>query len=319
LITAPDTAHLHRDSFRHEALFYSGDDEFVERCGGFIREALAADEAILVAVAAPKIDRLREALGDQADAVQFADMNEIGVNPARIIPVWQEFACTHAGGSHAARGIGEPISPARGADELIECQRHESLINLAFGPGPAWWLVCPYDTSALEPSVIEEARRSHPVVSDARGATRSADYPGVEQLGSPFAGRLPEPNAEPRELSFDVYGLRSVRQLTRDLATGFGLAGSRTTDLVLAVNEIATNSICHGGGSGRLRIWGDAGELVCQVEDQGHIDRPLAGRIAPEPGQTNGHGLWLANHLCDLVEVRSSPAGTVVRMHMRLP
>ena len=31
----------------------------------------------------------------------------------------------------------------------------------------------------------------------------------------------------------------------------------------------------------------------------------------------NGRGMWLANQLCDLVQLRSSPEGTVVRMHMQ--
>ena len=34
-------------------------------------------------------------------------------------------------------------------------------------------------------------------------------------------------------------------------------------------------------------------------------------------GQPGGYGLWLANQLCDLVQIRSLPAGTAVRLHMR--
>ncbi|MGZ4431019.1 MAG: anti-sigma factor RsbA family regulatory protein [Gaiellales bacterium] len=317
--TAPHHGHPHRDAFRHEALFYSGEEEFVERCASFIRAALAAEEAILVAVAAPKIDLLRQALDEEAGEVQFADMGEIGVNPARIIPVWQEFASRHAGGGRSARGIGEPISPARRSDELVECQRHESLINLAFGSGPGWWLACPYDTSALEPDVIEEACRSHPVVSNTDGARESADYPGADRMTGPFAGRLPDPRETPKELSFDAGSLRRVREFTRDLAAGFGLAELRGADLVLAVNEIATNSVRHGGGGGVLRVWSEGDALLCEVQDRGYIEKPLAGRLTPAPGQTNGHGIWLTNHLCDLVQVRSTPGETVVRMQMRLP
>jgi anti-sigma regulatory factor (Ser/Thr protein kinase) len=38
----------------------------------------------------------------------------------------------------------------------------------------------------------------------------------------------------------------------------------------------------------------------------------------PEPGQLGGRGLWLANQLCDLVQIRCSPAGATVRLRMRL-
>jgi hypothetical protein len=40
--------------------------------------------------------------------------------------------------------------------------------------------------------------------------------------------------------------------------------------------------------------------------------------MIPADGQPYGRGLWIANQLCDLVQIRSSAAGTVVRMQMRL-
>ena len=72
----------------------------------------------------------------------------------------------------------------------------------------------------------------------------------------------------------------------------------------------------HGGGHGTLRLWSDGGWLVCEVSDPGHIRQPLVGRIRPASGQLSGRGIWLANQLCDLVQIRSSVAGTTVRMHM---
>ncbi|HEY1450507.1 MAG TPA: ATP-binding protein, partial [Solirubrobacteraceae bacterium] len=88
-------------------------------------------------------------------------------------------------------------------------------------------------------------------------------------------------------------------------------------DFVLAVNELATNSVQHGGGGGMLRVWQEPGALVCDVRDRGFIEDPLAGRRRPPIDQYGGRGLWLVNRLCDLVQIRSSPSGTVVRVHMR--
>lgn len=306
-------AHDHPVSFRHEALFYAGSSQFVDRCGAFIRAGIAAEQAMLVAVAAPKIAWLREALGGDAELVQFADMDVIGSNPARIIPIWQQFVDSRAG--RGARGIGEPISTRRDPDELTECQRHEALINVAFGSGPGWWLACPYDTSALHPDVIEEARRSHPVISDGNGGHASDGYTAA----TPFAGRLPEPPVAPDDREFSMDGLAEVRRMVAEAAAAAGLDADRTADLVVAVSEVAANSVCHGGGGGLLRVWQEPGALVCEVQDQGSIDQPLAGRIVPEQGQLGGRGLWLANQLCDLVQIRCSPSGTVVRLRMRLP
>lgn len=56
--------------------------------------------------------------------------------------------------------------------------------------------------------------------------------------------------------------------------------------------------------------------VVCDVSDRGWIRQPLAGRARPSVDLESGRGLWMVNQLCDLVQLRSSPAGTVVRLHM---
>jgi len=84
---------------------------------------------------------------------------------------------------------------------------------------------------------------------------------------------------------------------------------------VLAVNELATNSIRYGGGRGEMLLWREGQTLLCEIRDEGHITDPLVGRSRPAPEANNGRGLWLANQLCDLVQIRSSPAGSRVRVH----
>jgi anti-sigma regulatory factor (Ser/Thr protein kinase) len=305
-------------AFRHEALFYSGESEFVDRVGTFVYDGLEQGEPVLVAVSAAKIELLRQALGGAAERAMFADMDELGANPARIIPAWHEFAAPHLRGGRRVRGVGEPISAGRTPAELVECQRHESLLNLAFDSGPAWWLVCPYDTSTLAADVIAEARCSHPLIWRDQGGLQSPDYRGAESFAAPFVTPLPAPAAAPDEMRFDADGLRSVRRLVRDAAAESGLDEARLRDLTLAANEIAGNSVRHAGGEGTLRVWRQGGAILCEVHDSGYIDRPLVGREPPQPGRGSGNGLWLANQLCDLVQVRSSPGGTTIRLHMRL-
>ena len=89
-------------------------------------------------------------------------------------------------------------------------------------------------------------------------------------------------------------------------------------DLVLAVSEVAANTLRHTSAPGTLTIWHDANEIVCEVRDTGIIADPLAGRVQPPPGALSGHGLWLVYQVCDRVEVGSGDGGTVVRMHMAI-
>jgi anti-sigma regulatory factor (Ser/Thr protein kinase) len=243
-------------------------------------------------------------------------MAGVGANPAWIIPAWRRFLDEHGADGRPVRGIGEPIWPERSPDELVECQRHEGLLNVAFAYAPAFRLLCPYDVDALEADVLDEASRSHPyLVAD--GVRRaSSTYQGLFALAAPFAEPLPPPPDSARELAFDGESLVAIRQLVAARAAGAGLGRERGRDLVLAVNEVATNSVRHGGGSGTIRIWADARSLVCELEDPGRIIDPLAGRREPRPGQKHGRGLWIANQVCDLVQVRTFETGSVVRLHM---
>jgi len=302
--------------FRHEALLYAGIEQFIARTTPFIEGALEADEPILVVVSRPKIELLRTAIGKDADRVQFRDMAEVGANPARIIPAWHDFVEAHAKDGRRLRGIGEPIYPERTAPELIESQRHEALLNAAFDGGPDFWLLCPYNTQALNPTVVETAHLTHPVIADGHRTSASDLYPGAAASVTPYDRQLPEPSALCATLVFDAERLAAVRRLVSREAANAGFVTRPIADLVLAVNEVATNSVQHGGGAGTLRIWGDGGVLVCEVRDRGHFEDPLADRRRPAPGQNGGRGLWLANQLCDLVQLRSFSSGTTVRLHM---
>jgi anti-sigma regulatory factor (Ser/Thr protein kinase) len=272
---------------------------------------------VLAIVSQAKIDLLREALNGAGDDVRFADMQEVGSNPARIIPVWREFVDEHGVAGRSLRGIGEPVWSERSPAELIECQRHESLLNLAFADGCAMRLLCPYDTQALDRTVIAEAHRSHPVIVEG-GAERDSDcYHGIDLVAAPFADPLSKPPRDPATLVFTGETLDAVRHFIAHEAEQVGMDAARRADLVLAVNEIATNSVLHGGGDGTLLAWREGETLICELRDSGYFDHPLAGRERPRADRVGGHGLWLANQLCDLVQVRSFSTGTVVRLHLR--
>jgi anti-sigma regulatory factor (Ser/Thr protein kinase) len=304
-------------TFHHEALFYAGHDDFVGRCRAFVEEGLERGEPVLVMVGQHKLELLREGLGERAAAVHFEDMEVLGRNPARIIPAWARFVADHAanGGSRGMRGIGEPIWADRRPDELEECQLHESLINLAFAAADSFRLVCPYDTAALPGDVIAEARRSHPVLSHDGELAPCGDYCGIDNVAARFSAPLADPPPEAEEHTVRLGGLRDARGIVRRHALAAGL-GARCDDFVLAVNEVLSNSLRHADDDGTLRVWEEPDGLVCEVRDRGHIAEPLIGREEPALGQLGGHGIWLVNLVCDLVQVRSSPDGSTIRMKM---
>jgi anti-sigma regulatory factor (Ser/Thr protein kinase) len=303
--------------FQHESLFYSGEDEFLQGTLPLIDEALRFGQPVLVAVAQARISLLREALAEHASFVGFVDMQALGRNPARIIPAWQQFREEHALGAPVL-AIGEPIWPGRSAAELSECERHESLLNLAFAGGGPWRLLCPYDLDGLGWDVIETAQRNHPFVGACGASARNGLYRVADWPAAAFSGELPEPPPFVEEIRFSREQLGMVRHAVAGYAADALLAPERSQELVLAVSELASNSVLYGGGTGRLRVWQESGTLLCEVFDAGRIEAPLAGRIKPRPEQLSGRGLWLVNQLCDLVQIRSDHVGTAVRLHMDL-
>jgi anti-sigma regulatory factor (Ser/Thr protein kinase) len=302
--------------YRHEAVFYSGQAEFAAVTTEFIERAVGRGDPVLVVVSRPKIGLLRERLGAGAASVEFADMAAVGANPARIIATWREFVAAHAGAAQLW-GIGEPAYPGRSPAELAECQLHEALLNLAFDASTPFWLLCPYDIEALAANVIRDAQRTHPFIAwDGERQVCDA-FQEVDVIG-PFDRPVPPRPAATASRSFAFADLPQARAFVADQAAQAGLAEEPAEAMVLSANEIVTNSIRHGGGSGELHVWSDGSSLVCEVTDAGHITSPLVGRVRPDPEALGGGGLWLANQLCDLVEIYSSARGTVVRARMYL-
>lgn len=299
-------------------MFYGDADQFLEGTVPFLRGAMEAGEPALAAVGPEQTALLEGELGADASEVLFADMRELGRNPARIIPLWRRFLDERGGGERPVAGIGEPIWPGRSAAEIDECQRHEALLNFAFGGTPAWSLLCPYDSAALEDGVLEAASHCHPFLVDSGGAVANSACAGVASRPEPFAGTLSRPPREAASMRFDRQGLGEVRALVRRHAEGGGLSALRALDLVTAASEVAANSVLHGGGIGSASVWTGDGAVLVEVEDRGLVEEPLIGRAWPEVTQVSGRGVWLANQLCDLVQIRSSAGGTRVRLHMGL-
>lgn len=295
--------------FRHEALIYEGADDFLAGTVPFLRDALEAGEPALVAAGRSKAALLEGELGADAAAVRFADMERLGRNPARIIPFWRDFLDEH--GDRPVRGIGKPVWPGRGLAEIDECRRHESLLNVAFSAPPAWSLLCPYDSGSLEDEVLEKVADSHSLVVRDGVGKRGKSH--VATVGNYFAGDLSD-GPSTAGFEFERPQLAEVRRRVERAAARAGLSVQRSADLVVAVSELAANSVAHGGGIGTLRIWDEADRLFVEVEDRGSIEEPLVGRVRPTQTQEGGRGLWLANQFCDLVQIRSGPAGTKVRL-----
>ncbi|MFI0241161.1 anti-sigma factor RsbA family regulatory protein [Streptomyces sp. NPDC016845] len=299
----------------HPALFYRDEEEYLAGTAAFVREGLAVGDPVAVAVPAANLALIRAELGEEAGRVRLLDMERAGRNPGRIIPrVLRAFADSHPG--RRPRIIGEPIWAGRTTAEYPACAQHEALVNLAF-EGRGVTILCPYDATRLTAPVLSDAHVTHPAVIRSGARTPSAQY-----APQALVARYNEPLHAPPGVAATAYTkatLTAVRQYATRWAAGLGLAEPRLDDFELAVAELTTNSVVHGGGEGLLGVWAEDRHVVCQVRDAGVLDDPLAGRRLPARDQRGGRGLLLVNVVADLVRTHSTPEdGTTTHVYFRL-
>jgi anti-sigma regulatory factor (Ser/Thr protein kinase) len=303
------------DGFVHAALWYRTPAEFTAGVLPYVEAAAAAREPVMVASQGRNLQLLRAQMDGLGERVTFADLASIGGNPGRLLGWMRQITEQHRG--QPVRYVHEAVWPSRRPEEVGEVIRHEALINQVVG---SWRVsvLCPYNL-ALGPDVITSAERTHPTLISDGHRQASVLYDPQLLVPAECDRPLADPPPDAAVLAYRD-DLARVRAFTATHAHQAGLPDRRVRDLVIAVAELAANTLVHTSSAGTLSIWATMSEVVCQVHDSGCLEDPLIGRLRPDPADLGGgRGLWVANQLCDLVEIRTGRDGTQIRLHMRLP
>jgi anti-sigma regulatory factor (Ser/Thr protein kinase) len=267
----------------HQAFLYDGAEELAEAMAPLVRDALRQGDKVVVAAKRASVEALREELGDAGDAVELHDTLEWHPRPVhRLMAVRQMLDGLPPGRRLLA--LGEPIWSGSEATRR-EWARYESAINVALADAPLRF-ICLYDRSELPDATL------------AGGAARASD----EQYDIPFDG--------------DHHAFRGA---LAGRALECGIDADRAEELVLAANEVVTNSVRHGEPPIAARCWVADGDFVCEVSDAGAgVPDPFAGWTLPAPGARSGWGLALARRICDALEVSDRAHGSRVRLYVAL-
>ena len=113
---------------------------------------------------------------------------------------------------------------------------------MAVPPDTPLWLLCPYDTAALDEDVLTEAHRSHPVIVESGAYRASTRYGGTGHVEHLFGGPLPDPDPHRDQpittVTFDPRRHGHLQQILRTAGTA-GLAMDRGVNLAAAIDGIA--------------------------------------------------------------------------------
>lgn len=299
----------------HQAMLYAGEDAFLDAALPFLRPGLDAGDAVLVVAPATTTDHLHRALGPAANAIAFRDAALWYSHPTRTISAYSSFIEDHPG--VRIRVLAEPGWECGTPAEIAEWTRYESIVNQAFADVDAA-VLCLYDRRATA-EVLEGALRTHPeLVGDAGPCANDAYVDPCTVYAEVDRQPLPPVPSHAREMPVDSIDLCALRAFVSDHAEDHGISSARLHDLLVATTEVATNAIRHGLPPVTCRTWTDEGDLVVDVTDTGHWEpEGLPGFLPPDPLVRVGFGLWGVRMLCPLVQLRTGPTGTDIRLRVR--
>jgi len=305
----------HREH-RHDLFLQDSTTDFPAVAVPFLRAALDAGDTAVIATRDPLARELADALGPDDRLLVMARQDVYRTRTPAALTALRKLADERAAHGGRVRVIGETdFGPT--PRHWLEWQRYEAVVNEALRDRPLWGL-CLYDTNRLADEVVEAGLRTHPDLVDARRRWANPDY--LEPAD--FLRSLPVPE-EPLEGTApllavdDVSDFIGLRHTVGRLLGGLGGVADLVEDLHLAIDEMTSNAVRHGGPPVALRLWGSADRVVCRISDSGPgMDDPFAG-YGPAHGSDlsrGGMGLWLARQLCDHVDVIDEGAGLTVRL-----
>jgi anti-sigma regulatory factor (Ser/Thr protein kinase) len=335
-----------RSGYRHEAVLYHSNEEFLGVVVPFLREGVTVGEPCLVALGSSTTGLVRAALPNTTGLTFLDDRYD---RPASVIRSNRDLFTAHlTDGASQIRVASEVPHPGVGAP-WDGWARYEAAINHAYAEFPLWGL-CAYDTRITPGPVLDDVARTHPYLATADGHRGNPRYEDpaefltrrppsqadrVETASSPVVD-LTDPT--PAAARHAVHTASMIRPDTsRPVPTAAGthqveaprptvprrepsqLDPTDVDHLVFAVSEAVTNAITHGRPPVQFRLWTAPDHAVATVSNHGNGPAdPFAG-LLPVTDTRSGLGLWLTHQLCSHVTLDTTDDGFTIRLVVGTP
>jgi anti-sigma regulatory factor (Ser/Thr protein kinase) len=302
------------DGYGHDALFYPNAEHLEQVAVPFLAEGLERGELAVLVGTEPTTTRLHDALGHHK-GVRVLDREPIYQQATLALDAFRTLVRDELAAGATRLRILADVDFGTDPDAWAEWTRFEALCNVGLSEYPVWG-VCAYDTSALQPEVLIAGGLTHPhlVAHDER--RENPLYEDPTEVLRRHERHLPDPveSTPPQITLHPLDRIGALRGTVRDHLSH--LPKQAVDELVLAVNEVASNAIRHGRPPVTVKVWTPPDRIVTTVTDCGAgVDNPVAGYLpAHEDLSKGGMGLWLARQLCDRVDLSRSGGEFTVRL-----
>jgi anti-sigma regulatory factor (Ser/Thr protein kinase) len=299
---------------RHAAGFHAGPEDLLAQVLPIVSGALGRGEAVALAVRAGTERALREALGSAAGVLTLSP------------PAGPDGASGQTLAACRARELRELVGEAGPVTAVVEHDNAfdgvdgsfwtelDAAVNIALADLPVR-LTCFFPELPLHLEITRGARANHRHLLVGGELRHNPDHRcprdvlGARQAPAPVLLGPPD-----LQMRFSAWQLHEVRATVEAALLAAGYGTCRAEDVVLAVNEVATNAVEHGTIEARLLLWMTDRGLACEVHDAGRLGDPLPGLRAPHPAEARGRGVWIARQLSDTLHVWADGEGTHVRL-----
>lgn len=301
-------------TYTHRALFHDTDDELLDALVPFVLEGIEADERVVVVVSESIGESLRGRIGSN-DEFDVWNSTEVYTYPIRTMAGYVDTVRAGTQDGRRMRVAGQPVWTGLSPLETVEWTCLEAACNVVFAESPLLML-CLYDTSRLDPSVIAAARRTHPEIRRGAQVAASPEFAPFDHQSDVRGSELPSRPESCETISiFSPSDVDPVVSFVEAFAQLQAMAESRINDLIATVRALITQATDYRLGPARLHIWANPDELTYEFESQGSLASPFAGYLPPSPSAPDERGLWVIGQQCDLIAVREHRDMTTIRLN----
>jgi hypothetical protein len=305
-------------AFEHAVCIYDDDSQFLQTAVPFLADGLALGEPVLAVTTAANLELLGQELGERSTNVDYAESTFFGRRPTGRVAAFYRYWKNGKGSgpSGRVRILAEPVWAGRSAREITAWTRMEAALNVTLA-STGISMICPYDARTTDAHILADALRTHPARVAGSHRSLSPQYTDPAAFARSCDARpLAEPPEDAETFGFDG-DLRGLRRFIVGSAGAHGVTGDRADMLVLAVSEVGAYLKSRWPASATVQTWEQPGAIVCDFRQPGaRISDPFLGLRPAELVPGDGDGLWLANQICDWMDIRSDAAGSTIQLQI---